>query len=358
MRIFRWKRNKQKQISKKREWLKALFIAFLILLLLRAFAFQTFSVSNSMMESTLFPGDFIFVNKLSFGPRTPITLLSIPFVGNKFSSNKKTYSDLIQLPYFRLPGISDIEYNDLICFNYPLEPESPIDKKEVLIKRCVGKPGDTLAITDKKVFVNRKIIENSEYCKFHYRIKFKDSITPQFLKKHCIDEGGLTEQLNTYDFFITKKQCYEIEKDSNVVSVNLMKVKKGKQNTPYFPQSSKNNWSRDYFGPIVIPKNGNTIKIDMNNIDLYSTIIEKYESNKFEIKNDTIFINDTISNFYTFKLDYYFVLDDNRDNGKDSRYWGFLPEDHIIGKTSFVWFSIEKYGSSTSVRWKRIFKMI
>jgi len=359
MRILKKKKIKSKIKSKKREWLKALFIAFFILLFLRFFAFQTFTINNSTMESTLFPGDFILVNKLSYGSRSPITLLSIPFFGNNLPfTSTKSYSSLIQLPYFRFPGFGNIDRNDLICFNYPSEKQEPIDKKNILIKRCVGLPGDTLAIIDKKIFINRTIIENAEDCKYHYRIQFQETISPDFLEKHSINEGGQTENLNEYDFFITKYQCSLIEKDSLVVSVNLMKVRKGEKDTPYFPQSNLYNWSLDHFGPIVIPTMDLTIKIDLKNIDIYKTAIENYEENSIEIKNDTIFINDTIANYYTFKLNYFFVMDDNRDNGKDSRYWGFLPENHIIGKASFIWFSFGKYQNSTLVRWNRIFKLI
>ena len=359
MKFFQAKKRRTKQGRNKYEWLKALFIAFLLLLFFRTIAFQTFTINNSTMEASLLPGDFVFVNKLTYGARTPITLLSIPFIGNSLPfGESKSYFDFIQLPYFRISGFGDLTYNDLICFNYPKEDSIPIDKKTVLIKRCVGLPGDTLAVIDKKIFVNKRLIYDSEDCKFHYQIKSEKPITTDFLEKYSINEGGISEFINTYDVFITKKQCSEIEKDSAIISLNLMKVRKGKQVTPYFPQESIYNWSLDYFGPVIIPSKGLTISLNMENIDIYKTIIENYEENKLEIRNDSILLNDTLTNYYTFKLDYFFVMDDNRDNGKDSRYWGFLPENHIIGIASFVWFSLRRSNNSTSIRWNRIFKMI
>ena len=357
--FFRRKKKKTLRINKKLEWLKALFIAFLILLFLKIVAFQTFTVSNSTMENSLFPGDFVFVNKLGYGARLPITLLSIPFIGDQlpFSENR-SYSDLIQLPYLRLPGLGDIQKNDLICFNYPIEEEKPTDKKTILFKRCVALPGDTLAIIDKKIFVNRNLIPAKEECKFHYQVKFNDTVSSSFIEKYAITEGGISDKMNVYDFFLTKRQFAEIAEDSSVISINLIKVKKGKENNPYFPQSNKYNWSRDYFGPVILPAKGTTINLNSENIDLYRSIIETYEHNSLKIENDTIFVNDTITKQYTFHLNYYFVIDDNRDNGKDSRLWGFLPEDHIIGKATMVWYSIEKRNESTNIRWNRIFKLM
>jgi signal peptidase I len=352
MKIFHGKKKKSSSKSKKREWLKALFIAFIFILLLRLFAFQSFTVDNSKMESSLFPGDFVLVNKLGSGARLPITLLSLPF----FSEN--TYSELIQLPYIRIPGFTDINNNDLIIFNYPVEKDLPIDKKTQMVSRCIGIPGDTIAIIDKKVFINGKNVEDSENCKYRYRVISKNELNQDFIKLYGINEGGLVAQPNIYDFFISPAIAKQILNDSNIKSINLIKVRKGVEFTPFFPQSKYFGWSLDYFGPITIPSKGKTITFDIKTIDLYKKAIEEYENNIVEIRNDSIYINKKSTNSYTFKMDYYFVMDDNRDNGKDSRYWGFIPENHIIGKISFVWFSFGKSNNSSNIRWNRLLKFL
>jgi signal peptidase I len=359
MKISRPKKKKKSVKSKRHEWLKAILIAFILIILLNVFAFKSITVENSKMESTLFPGDFIIVNKLGVGARLPITLLSFPFIGNNLPfSQKKSYSDLIQLPYFRIPGFSKIKNNDLIVFNYPLEKDQPIDKKTTMISRCVGTPGDTLAIIDKKIFINNTNIPDPENCKFRYRVVSKNDLTTAFTNAYNINEGGLISQPNIYDFFITQSTSEQIRQDSLIKSVNLIKVRRGIKYTPFFPQSKYYGWSLDYFGPIIIPCKDKTIQIDIKTIDLYKKVIAEYEKNKVVIVNDTIYVNDQITKSYTFKMNYYFVLDDNRDNGKDSRYWGFIPEDHIIGKASFVWFSVGKQNQEKSFRWNRLFKIL
>lgn len=351
MKIFHGKKKKASIKSKKHEWLKAILIAFILIILINILAFRSITVENSKMESTLLPGDFIIVNKLGVGARLPITLLSVPFVGN-------TYSELIQLPYLRIPGFSKIKYNDLIVFNYPLEKDLPIDKKTTMISRCVGNPGDTLAIIDKKVFINNINIPDPEECKYRYRVVSYNDLTSSFTNSYHINEGGLISQPNIYDFFITQKTSEQIRQDSLIKSVNLIKVRRGIKFTPFFPQSKYYGWSLDYFGPLVIPCKGETIQIDIKSIDLYKKAIVDYENNSVDIINDSIYINHKLAQSYTFKMNYYFALDDNRDNGKDSRYWGFIPEDHIIGKASFVWFSVGKQDQEKSFRWNRLFKIL
>ncbi len=345
----------KKTVKKKKsaiyEWLKAIFIAVTILLIIRIFAFQSFVVSDSKMESTLMPGDYIVINKLNYGARFPITLLSVPFYG-------KLYSDLVQLPFIRIPGFSEISRNDLILFNYPLEKDKPIDKKSQMLKRCVALAGDTIAIVDKKIFVNKKGIGNAPNCKYRYRVISNNVLPKSFYTKYKINEGGITDNENVYDFFITKEISDSLINDSNIKQINLIKLQKGDANNPYFPQSENFNWSLDYFGPIIIPAKGKKVSLDLKNIDIYRTVIERYENRQIIIKDKKIFINNIETSEYTFKMNYYFVLDDNRDNGKDSRYWGFVPENHIIGNASFIWFSINKLNNSSELRWSRLFKIL
>jgi signal peptidase I len=345
------KKTVKKKKSAISEWLKAIFIAVVLLIIIRIFAFQSFIVNDSKMESTLMPGDYIVINKLNYGARIPSTLFSVPFM-------EKSYSELVQLPYFRIPGFSEISRNDLILFNYPLENNKPFDKRTQLLKRCVAIAGDTLAITDKKVFVNSKYIGNAPDCKYKYRVITNNNLSNNFFTKYNINEGGITDEENVYDLFITKETSDSLINDSNIKQINLMKLKKGNGNTPFFPQSEHYSWSLDYFGPIIIPAKGKKVSLDLKNIDLYKTVIEKFENNTINIKDNKIFLNNIETSEYTFKMNYYFVLDDNRDNGKDSRYWGFIPENHIIGNASFIWFSINKSNNSSEFRWSRLFKTL
>ncbi|MBI5540782.1 MAG: signal peptidase I [Bacteroidia bacterium] len=351
------KKPVKKKKSSVREWLKAIFIAVLFLIVIRIFAFQSFVVSDSKMESTLFPGDYVVINKLGYGSRLPITLLSFPFVGSTFSfSDSKAYSELIQLPYFRFPGFSDISRNDIVFFNYPLEKNIPIDKRTQILKRCVALPGDTLAIVDKKVFVNRICINDATDCNYRYRVVSNNILPNSFFEKYKINEGGLISEDNIYNFFITRATSDSIVNDSNIKQINLIKLRKGDSNNPYFPQSENIKWSLDYFGPITIPEKGKKVTLNYENIELYRAVIDDYENNNIFIKNKKIFINNIETSEYIFKMDYYFMLDDNRDNGKDSRYWGFVPENHIIGKAGFIWFSISKSKNSSEIMWSRLFK--
>ncbi|PIP54844.1 MAG: signal peptidase I [Bacteroidetes bacterium CG23_combo_of_CG06-09_8_20_14_all_32_9] len=348
-----------KKSSTKREWLKAVLIAIVSLILLKIFAFQSFVVSDSKMSSTLYPGDYIIINKLGCGARLPITLLSFPFTGNTFPfSDSKAYSKLIQLPYIRIPGFSGISRNDLILFNYPPENVHPIDKKTQMLKRCVALPADTLAIIDKKIFINGVYINDVPDCNYRYRVISENKLTGKFYSNNEINEGGLIAQPNIYNFFITRTTAKKLLNDTTISQVNLMKLRKDIEFTTFFPQSKYYGWSLDYFGAVIIPAKGKTILLNYKTIDIYKKVIEHYEDNKLIIKDNKIFINDKETTEYTFKMDYYFMLDDNRDNGKDSRYWGFVPENHIIGKASFILFSIWKSNNYSLFKWNRIFKIL
>ncbi len=337
------KTSKKKQ-STKYEWLKAFIIALFLILLLRIFAFQFYVMPDSKMESTLYTGDYVIINKLSFGAR-----LSIPFfndtVDNKFN-------------YFRFFGFTDISRNDILLFNYPAESGIAVNNKTKLLKRCVALPEDTINIVDKKVFVNGTCVDITNDTKYRFRVFSVSELSNEFYKKHSINEGGSIDSSFVYDFFISKKTAEEIINDSLIKKVNLIKLQRNAKSNIFFPQSKNFNWNLDYFGPVFVPAKGKFINIDFKNIDIYKKVIEVYENNKLEIKDKRIYINDSLSTKYKFKLDYYFVLDDNRDNGKDSRYWGFVPESYIIGKANFVLFSIGSNNKQKYFIWNRIFKML
>lgn len=338
------KTSSKKNKSAKHEWLKAFLIALIVIILLRIFAFQFYVMPDSKMEATLFTGDYVIINKLAYGAR-----LTLPFIND--SGNTK-------FKYLRFPGYSNISRNALVLFNYPFESGVPVNEKTTNLIRCVAIPCDTLNIVDKKVFVNGTCVDLQNNNKYRYRIFAKKELAKKFFQNYLIDEGGGIDSSMVYDFFITKETAEQISKDSAIKNINLIKLTKNAESMLFFPQSENYNWNLDYFGPIIVPAKDSTVDINYKNIQIYKKIIETYENNKLEIKTQNIFINGIESNKYTFKMNYYFMLDDNRDNGKDSRYWGFVPENHIIGKASFVLFSIGNKNSEKSFHWNRIFKML
>jgi signal peptidase I len=259
--------------------LKVLFLAFIAWLVVHLFFFQVLYVDSASMQNDLFKGDYIVVNKLAYGARLPITPLSLPF------SNSTSYLSWIHLPYLRIPGYTHISRNDVMVFNLPTEDKVPVDERELYIKRCIALPGDTLKIDSAGIFINNKLQ----------------------------DEVPSLSKIN-----VSPKNAY---------------------NPNFFPNSYHFKWNLDYFGPIVIPEKGESVKLSIENIDLYRKIIQTYENNKLEIKGTDIYINGIKSDKYVFTMNYYFVLGDNRHNSIDSRYWGFVPEDHIIGKASLLIYS-------------------
>ena len=335
-------------------WLKAICIALIIVLFIRGFIFETYTIPTTSMEKTLIEGDFILVSKLSFGARTPITPLSVPFFN-------KIYYDAFQLPYYRLPGFSHIKVNDVIVFNYPVEDNKPIDKRTPFIKRCIAIAGDTLLIKNGKVFINGKEIDEPKNAEFNYIVK-TDSlpIDPKQLEDLGISEGGNVMDISTYNLTMTRENAGKIRKLPNVFKTEIMCEDSGMYSENLFPSSIYYNWNSDNYGPLVIPAKGMTVKLNKVTLPLFYRIISVYEDNILSVENDSIcMINGKPANTYTFKKNYYFALGDNRHNSADSRFWGFIPEDHIIGKALMIWFSIDKNKKYFNrVRWDRCFKMI
>jgi len=343
--------KKRKKTNRKNDWGRALGLVLIIALIVKGFVFQSFMVTSPTMEKTLLPGDYILVSKLKPGARLPITLLSLPF----FSS---LYSDIIQIPYWRFPGLQNIKRNDIIVFNYPNQNDPPIDKRDVLVKRCVAFPGDTLTIENKKVFVNGDVMENPELAQYNFRLVTNGAkLNQEFLNKYDIHEGGMVADLGIYDFPLDTARLRLVKQEAKIKHVRELKHFP-RENTQYvYPVGGKfTAFNKDYFGPLLVPYKGMKIPINARNVELYKEIITTHEKNIIETRNYKILINGIETDYYTLKQDYYFVLDDNRDNAKDSRYWGFLPESHIIGKAGFVWFSFDK--NKKKVRWSRFFKSL
>ena len=336
--------------KKLRQYLKWFFILFFSLWIIRSFFFQVMYIPSDSMNGTLQSGDYIIVNKLAYGPRLPMTILSLPFSSTNF------YLDWLELGYHRIPGYSEIKKNDVIVFNLPTEDNLPIDIRQPYIKRCVALPGDTFSIDGGNIHIQNGngpllyFVPDNEM-KLNYTVELKQKISPRdsFFEKKEIRDFVCMDSLH-YKMNLTTVQAHLLEKSANVFSVARNLIPANTFDVSIFPHSDHYKWNLDQFGSIVIPKKGESVKITSYNFPLYKRIIENYEANKIFIRNDSTYINNKYSPAYTFKENYYFVMGDNRYNSEDSRYWGFVPESHIIGKATFILFSSGKnsYGASRS----------
>lgn len=362
-----WQSSRRK--SKTREWIDALIFAVIAATIIRTFFIEAFTIPTPSMEKTLLVNDFLFVSKISYGARTPMTPLSFPFVHQEMPIIKtKSYSEAWKLPYYRLPGLSKIKNNDIVVFNYPGnifytddDLKRPIDKKTHYIKRCVGIGGDSIKIVNGLLFVNNKPVTMPVGGQFTYTvITDGNNINPTTLEKYGIYEGANVAP-GIYQFMITQEVANELKKLPFIKSVEPYYQP---PNTPnsfarLFPYDDKHVWNIDNYGPLYIPKEGATITLTEDNLPLYQRCIVEFEHNKLEIKNGKFFINDKEAATYTFKQNYYWMMGDNRHNSADSRFWGFVPEDHIVGKAVFIWMSWNSNGSwFGKIRWNRLFSLI
>lgn len=300
---------------------KLLFWALCLWLFVRIFLFQVFKVPSDSMNQTFVDGDYIFVNKLAYGPRLPITPLSLHFGGQKH------FLDWIQIPYLRLPGYSTVKANDILVFNLPADEGLPVDERKEYIKRCIGLPGDTVLIRLGNVYCNGRLMAD----------------LPQQVKWYAVKT--VSEDSTPTDRYMTVGAADSLFKSDKTLGVEKKHIRPEMYSPSYFPHAPQLKWNPDNFGPLYIPKKGESISLNRANIILYQTLIAKYEGNTVTFKNDTVFINGTPASSYTFRFSYYFVLGDNRYNSIDSRFWGLLPEDHLIGKATFTVFSSAKAGS-------------
>ena len=351
-----------KRKSANREWFDAALFAIVAATLIRTFVLEAFTIPTSSMEKSLMIGDFLFVSKVSYGPRVPITPIAFPFAHHTlpFTASAKAYYDGIQFPYLRLPGISKIKNNDVVVFNYPMEDFRPVDKQENYIKRCIAIAGDTLQLSNMKVFVNGHQVEDPERSQYKYLVKTEATgLNPMVLKELDVTEGGPAFGPGQFEYTLTKANAEKIRGFQAVSSCDLLSSDRDYVDPNLFPQDPGHPWNIDNYGPVVVPKKGMTMALDAKNIAIYRRVISVYEKNVLEERDNKIFINGKEAKDYTFKMDYYWMMGDNRHNSADSRYWGFVPEDHIVGKAVFVWMSWDTNGSFLSkIRWNRVFRFI
>lgn len=360
---FRKKYPYRKSVT--REWADAIIFATVAATLIRGFLLEAYMIPTGSMERRLLVGDFLFVSKLNYGPRIPMTPLAFPFAHHTMPvTGGKAYSELIQLPYKRLPGFQELKRNDVVVFNLPAEADPPynrpVDKRENYIKRAVAISGDKVQMTKGVLHVNDQEPYDSNDLQLGYFIYTDGSgldVSRLVDKRidYAVDPGNGLPYAEPYLIYVTKEEIKEIEQWSNVKSV-LPYENRGSA----FPHDNVvRKWDYHNFGPFTVPKKGEQITIDAASLPLYKRIISIYEGNKLEERPDGIYINDIKTNTYTVKMNYYWMMGDNRDNSADSREFGFVPEDHIVGKALFTWMSYDKDGSFLSkIRWNRIFKGI
>jgi len=374
-----WNKKNNKPGKKKksvaREWVDAIIFAVIAATLIRTFFIEAYVIPTPSMERSLLVGDFLFVSKLNYGPRTPITPIAFPFAHHTMPLiNTKAYWDGIKLPYYRLPGLSEVKKGDVVVFNYPMDADSPlyrpVDKQENYIKRCQGGPGDTLGVINAQVYVNRKAAPNPPGEQTEYNLVTTGiDINPDIYKDLSIsfyDPGR--PSIPT----MTKESAQTLKGYSNIKSISPIIQQRGVSDpyNPVFPSKypihvllnkklPDYKWNVDNFGPIIIPKKGWTVKLDSMNFPLYARCIEVYEGNKLQLAGKDILINGVRADSYTFKMNYYWMMGDNRHDSEDSRFWGFVPEDHIVGKALFIWMSWDDNESFLSkIRWSRLFRGI
>lgn len=398
MNLAFWKKNKDSQPKKKksavREWLDAAIFAIIAATLIRTFIFEAYTIPTPSMEKTLLVNDFLFVSKISYGPRIPMTPLAVPFVHHTlpFTKSAKAYSEAVKWKYRRLPGFSAIKRYDVVVFNFPEgdtvaidspDPsyygmvrqfgwqsvhnsyqiiQRPVDKRENYIKRCMAEAGDTIRIVKGAVYVNGQAAPVPPGSQHKYVVE----TTGDQLNSSRLEDLGIATSGPDFYQLDASKYIYNLT-PANVTAleqfkpiVKDIKIYQESDFTDFnynnvFPHDTAHfKWTEENFGPLYIPKKGATVKLDESNIALYDRVIRVYEGNTLERKDGKFIINGQPADSYTFKMNYYWMMGDNRNNSLDSRFWGFVPEDHVVGKAWLIWMS---YGEG-GIRWSRIFRNI
>ena len=398
--VYKLKKNKQEGKAKKgfwKEWGETIVFVLIVVPLIQTLIFQSYAIPTSSMESSMLVGDKLFVSKLHYGPRIPQTPIALPFLHNQIPfSGAKCYSELVSLPYMRLPGFSSIDNKDIVVFNWPdgdtttFEYQStvsyryltrmmgeaevdrrytvmtrPVDRRDNYVKRCLAIAGDSLQIIEGNVYINGKLQSPPENVQHLHIVSTNGN---PIRKKFFIEmDLGSTEYkktgVNTYEVHLSEAKAEKFRALTNVTNVEKVIHPKGKGDPNIFPNAKGMDWNVDNFGPIWIPQKGATIQLDSANIVMYSRAIKAYEDNEgYIVKNGQAYMDGEPINEYTFKMDYYWMMGDNRHNSQDSRVWGYVPEDHIVGTPIFVWLSNKgedvSWGNLFSkIRWDKTFRI-
>lgn len=408
-------------------WVDALVFALVAVYFINLFFFQNYVIPSSSLEKSLLTGDYLFVSKVSYGPRIPETPLTMPLTQHTMPIiNTKSYIEWPQWDYRRVKGLGKVQLNDIVVFNYPagdtilteekyqandyyamvysfgqqiyqsqmpnpITPDSlspqqqldyfnmlynigrnyivnnpneygsidhrPTDRRENYVKRCVGLSGQTLQIKNRIVYLDGKANKEPENVQYTYYVKLKADLPDDLLKELGISGEDLLS-LNQNGYMpLTKKAVKVLSARKDLVA--SIRLNTDAATGEVYPLNAVTGWTRDNYGPIWIPKKGETVQLTLKNIALYERPIRVYEHNQLDVRNGRIYINGREAHSYTFKMDYYWMMGDNRHNSADSRYWGFVPEDHIVGKPIFIWWSSDPDRRGFSgIRWNRLFRWV
>ena len=422
---WQWWKESEGPVRWVMSWVDALVFALVAVYFINLFFFQNYVIPSSSLEKSLLTGDYLFVSKVSYGPRIPQTPLTMPLTQHTLPVFEcKSYIEWPQWDYRRVPGLGKVQLNDIVVFNYPAgdticteQPyqteyyhmvydagetmyvqehgmpdldslssrqvyelyeeiyrlgqeyvkqnekvlgkvdSRPTDRRENYVKRCVGLPGQTLQIKDHIVYLDGKPNKEPDNVQYTYAVKLKQYLPDELLKELGISIEQIRDLTQEGSMPLTKAAKEGLLSHKDYVE-SIQPVTTARVGETY-PRNAHTGWTRDNYGPVWIPKKGESLKLSMDNIAIYERPIKVYEGNDLKVKDGKIFINGKQTNSYTFKLDYYWMMGDNRHNSADSRYWGFVPEDHIVGKPIFIWWSSDPdRGGFSGVRWNRLFRWV
>jgi len=370
------------------EWISSIAFAIIAATLVHTYFMQPYTIPTSSLEKTLYVGDFLFVSKFHYGARVPMTTVAAPMVhdtlpllGKSFLSSSKNQESILNkltLPYLRLPGIQKVKRNDIVVFSWPSDSlktmwgdnsgkftYKPVDKRTNYVKRCVAIPGDSLEVRDGYVFINGKRTVLPGRAKTQYLFTV-DTEGKQF-NQGAVKRYNIREYYGTRDgkflLNLTDDEAALIAKNPIVKSVTKNIEPKGTYKEDVFPHNPQYKWNQDNYGPIYIPKQGETVALNEKSIPFYEQIIRRYEHNNFSIVGSAYYLNGKKIDSYTFKQDYYWMMGDNRQSSLDARFWGYVPFDHVVGKPVFIWLSWDPNASGIveklkSIRWDRMFTTV
>lgn len=369
-----------------RELINDILFALIAVTIIRMFFIEAYAIPTGSMENSMLIGDHLFVSKVHFGPRTPKTLIQFPLAHQKFWGLKwrgkdiPSYSDIIQVPTFRLPGFRSVRAGEPVVFNYPPDYKLgfPLDIKTFYVKRCVAIPGDVFEVRNKQVFLNGEAVENPPGMLTSFFVQADQGVHPRYMREVGItdytddnrdDPFSTTavpkdrhEGKSGFRMYTTQEKADKLAEYPFIKSVEEITFERGSE-TDLFPNAPGFDWSRDFFGPLRMPKEDETIDLTPENIALYGQAIEHYEHNDdVRIDGNEVFIDGVKVEQYTFKQGYYFMIGDNRHNSADSRFWGLVPADHIVGKPLFIFWSMDRTNAENgffqNIRFDRILDII